>query len=354
MNFLYITINNNKLFIIKKIKLKHIRYTFYTLIFLWFIIFYYLIVNPIFIEPSKNKQDITANKQNLINHVTYLTTTEKERNYKEIETLDKVAEYIYELFKNAWCDKIRYQNYDAWWNNYKNIICNFDNKNKEKIIIWAHYDVDSDNTFLSENDKIKENFVWADDNASWIAWILELASMIWKNKSKINNSIELVAYNTEEMPFFSWKEMWSYIHAKSLFDNNEKVKYMISLEMIWYFSNEKIQNYPIRFLSRFYPSNWNYIAIVWKIYDFDIKDIKYSMLKYSNINVKSLSAPNYINWIDFSDHRNYWEFWYNAYMITDTSFYRNKNYHKSTDIIDTLDFEKMKEVINWVYWAIIK
>jgi len=29
-------------------------------------------------------------------------------------------------------------------------------------------------------------------------------------------------------------------------------------------------------------------------------------------------------------------------MITDTAFYRNPNYHASTDTIDTLDFDRMK------------
>jgi len=41
------------------------------------------------------------------------------------------------------------------------------------------------------------------------------------------------------------------------------------------------------------------------------------------------------------------------YMITDTSFFRNKNYHTAWDTIDILDFTKMKEVVKWVYWIII-
>jgi hypothetical protein len=33
-------------------------------------------------------------------------------------------------------------------------------------------------------------------------------------------------------------------------------------------------------------------------------------------------------------------------MLTDTAFYRNKNYHKSSDTIDTIDFERMCLVID--------
>jgi hypothetical protein len=32
-------------------------------------------------------------------------------------------------------------------------------------------------------------------------------------------------------------------------------------------------------------------------------------------------------------------------MITDTAFYRNKNYHKKTDTYEKLDYEKMREVV---------
>ena len=54
-----------------------------------------------------------------------------------------------------------------------------------------------------------------------------------------------------------------------------------------------------------------------------------------------------------SDQRNYWKFGYKALMINDTSFIRNPNYHLITDTIDTLDFEKMTEVINSTYKAAI-
>jgi hypothetical protein len=37
---------------------------------------------------------------------------------------------------------------------------------------------------------------------------------------------------------------------------------MISLEMIGFFSDEKIQKYPIRLMSWIYPEEANYIAIV--------------------------------------------------------------------------------------------
>jgi hypothetical protein len=41
-------------------------------------------------------------------------------------------------------------------------------------------------------------------------------------------------------------------------------------------------------------------------------------------------------------------------MINDTSFVRNPNYHLASDTIETLDFDKIAEVVNSSYNAIIE
>jgi hypothetical protein len=58
--------------------------------------------------------------------------------------------------------------------------------------------------------------------------------------------------------------------------------------------------------------------------------------------------------IDFSDHRNYWAFDYPAIMITDTAFYRNKNYHEQSDTMETLDLNRMGEVIRAMLVAVVE
>ena len=56
--------------------------------------------------------------------------------------------------------------------------------------------------------------------------------------------------------------------------------------------------------------------------------------------------------IDFSDHLNYWHFGFEALMITDTAFYRNKNYHEKGDKLETLDLKRMALVIEAVFEAL--
>jgi len=72
------------------------------------------------------------------------------------------------------------------------------------------------------------------------------------------------------------------------------------------------------------------------------------------MDASTLKAPSWLHGVNFSDHRNYWEFGYDAVMISDTAFYRNPNYHKETDTIGTLDFNKMKDVVKGVCWALFK
>ena len=57
--------------------------------------------------------------------------------------------------------------------------------------------------------------------------------------------------------------------------------------------------------------------------------------------------------IDRSDHQNYWRFGYDALMINNTGNYRNPNYHRRSDTMETLDIPKMMKVIDAIALAII-
>ena len=45
-----------------------------------------------------------------------------------------------------------------------------------------------------------------------------------------------------------------------------------------------------------------------------------------------------------SDHLCYWDEGFPALMLTDTALFRNPNYHKHTDTVETLDFEAMASI----------
>ena len=72
----------------------------------------------------------------------------------------------------------------------------------------------------------------------------------------------------------------------------------------------------------------------------------------SGIHVEKIVFPDGTGLAGRSDQRNYWELGYKAVMISDTSFLRNPNYHLVTDTIETLDFDKMKEVVDCCFKAV--
>lgn len=280
-------------------------------------------------------------------HLTTITKTKDFRHFMNVDQLNKTAAYIYDNFKK-YADTTYYQEYKVNDLTYKNVICvfnptlinSFGNNNSETIVVGAHYDA------CGQQEG-------ADDNASGVVGLLELARLL--KGQLFSRRIELVAYTLEEPPFFRTENMGSYVHAKSLVDNKIEVYGMISLEMIGYFKDErKTQDYPLGFLKLFYGSRGNYITLVNKFVKgkFSRKfTSKYKKTK--SIRTKRFNGPKALPGIDFSDHLNYWKLGFSALMITDTAFYRNKNYHENGDTMETLDLPKMAKVIDGVYLTLI-
>lgn len=295
-----------------------------------------LSLSALFVFPAKAQQ--RSDKEIIHNHLTAITKTGNYRNYRNINTLNEVADYIHSVFQN-YCDTTYFQEYLADGRLYKNVIGSIGVPNKERIVIGAHYDVYGDQE-------------GADDNASGVVGLLELARLLENHKADYR--IDFVAYSLEEPPFFRTQSMGSYVHAKSLNDANEVVKGMICLEMIGFFSEEpKSQTYPLPHKKIIYGNEADYIMIVQKMRNNSFSNQIKKLMKHAKlIDTKSIKAPASIPGIDFSDHLNYWAFGYDALMITNTSFYRNPNYHKPTDTMETLDLNKMAFVIDEVYYAL--
>ncbi len=274
----------------------------------------------------------------LKNDLRKITKTENSRNYLNTETLNFVADYIFEELAKC-CLQVYFQTFIVNETEYKNVIGSLGVDNSERIIIGAHYDV------AGEGEG-------ADDNASGVAGILELARLLSTDTLKYR--IDFVAYTLEEPPFFSTENMGSYVHAKELFENNINVKGMICLDMIGYYDDEpKSQKYPLGIFRLFYGNKGNFISVIQKFNNGSFgRQFNRTMKKNKLINTIFFRGPSFIRGVDFSDHRNYWKFGYDAVFITNTGFYRNPNYHRITDKKETLDIERMALVIEQLYYTI--
>jgi hypothetical protein len=60
--------------------------------------------------------------------------------------------------------------------------------------------------------------------------------------------------------------------------------------------------------------------------------------------IESLSFLASLPGVGWSDHWSFWEFGYEAVMVTDTAPYRNEHYHKPSDLPGTLDFDRLQKV----------
>ncbi len=286
-----------------------------------------------------------AQKERLYKDVKFLTELRPYRNYMNLTSLEQVSKYIEDVFNNSGLLGKK-QMWTARGKEYTNVIGIYNPGHNRTLVIGAHYDVCGDQP-------------GADDNASAVAGLLETARLLGENKPVIDYTIELVGYCLEEPPFFGTNEMGSYIHAESLFVNNIDVIGMICYEMIGYFSDvPNSQSFPSPELAKNYPSTANFIMTV-GIDKYDSFNTKVQQLMSigSEIDVYNISFPannEFSSLAGLSDQRNYWAFGYDALMINDTSFIRNPNYHLPTDTIETLDFNRMKAVINGAYNAITK
>lgn len=276
----------------------------------------------------------------LSKHLQEIIDTKAPRKYTNVEVLNNVSEYIHDVF-SEYGDTVYYQTYEAYDQEYRNVICVFGAEHEETVVVGAHYDVCGDQD-------------GADDNASGTAGLLELARQLKGQELKYR--IELVAYTLEEPPFFRSLLMGSHVHAKSLYDEGRKVYGMFCLEMIGYYDEtEGSQDYPLGFLKMFYGRKGDYITLVNKMHKAKFARKFSRKFKRSDmIKTKKFTGPKALEGIDFSDHLNYWKYGYSALMITDTAFYRNKNYHETTDTMETLDLPRMALVIDATLISLLK
>ena len=279
--------------------------------------------------PNKKKNLQLA--ENLKNHVYKLSHLIGDRSVFKYDKLNEAAEYIAEQFsKNGY--KVDFQEYRVLNKTVKNIIATKvgNSESQAIIIVGAHYDTCSN--------------PGADDNASAVAGLLELARTMASKPTE--RTIKFIAFVNEEPPFFKTKEMGSYVYAKEARERKEKIKAVIILEMIGYYTDKRFsQKYP-PFFGPFYPNKGNFIGVVGNFKSkWLVRQVSSSFKKQSSFPIKSMTTFAFIPGVDFSDHWSFWKENYDAVMITDTAFYRNSNYHKNSDTYDTLNYHNIAEVV---------
>lgn len=205
---------------------------------------------------------------------------------------------------------------------------------RETVVVGAHYDTVA-------------GTAGADDNATGVAALLELARMLRDSKPRKN--LRFVIFVNEEPPFFQTSRMGSLVYAQQLRRENVRVSAMISLEMLGFYSDDPgSQKYPA-LMSLFYPSRGNFIGFVGNPESRALVRRSIRAFRAStNFPSEGIAAPAEWPGIGWSDQWSFWQEQYPAIMITDTALFRYPYYHTTLDTADRLDFDRMARVVEGV------
>jgi hypothetical protein len=266
--------------------------------------------------------------QRLVRHVRRLAGDIGERNVGRPAALDAAARYIEAEFAAAG-HVVTWQRYDARGVESANLEVVLPGRRwpDESVVIGAHYDTVAGSP-------------GADDNASGVAALLELARLLGPHVPA--RTLKLVAFVNEEPPFFYFGRMGSRVYAEAARRRGENVRLMISLEMLGYYRDEPgSQAYPPLF-RHFHPDRGNFIAFVSNFRSARaMRRAEAAFRRHSDFPLETTATCGWIPGVAWSDHLSFWRAGYRAFMCTDTAFYRNPFYHGAQDTPEKLDYPRL-------------
>ncbi len=234
-----------------------------------------------------------------------------------------VQAYIREQF--AQWGEVRVQEFRHRGQQQQNLILNLsgvDAAASVPILVGAHYDA-------------VPGSPGADDNASGVAVLLELARAIALQPASY--PIRLVAFDLEE-----WGMVGSHCYAAHLKQQQQRLRLMLSLEMLGYRDGRPgSQHYPWP-LQYVYPRVGNFIGLIgnWPT-GLDLLRLRHH-LQPQGVPCQWLLAGargQFLPAVRRSDHAPFWDQGYPAVMVTDTAEFRNPHYHQPSDRLTTLDLD---------------
>lgn len=266
--------------------------------------------------------------------VRHLSHTIGERHFRRPEALSAAARYIEDQLSTVGVSVLTHEfivNNQSFVN-LEVIVPRADDSRSEPgcIVVGAHYDT-------------VPGTPGADDNASGVAALLELAQQL--GQERLERTLRFVFFPNEEPPFFPDAGMGSAAYAGKLRSEQVEVHVMMSLEMLGFYSDRaKSQKYPPG-LAFFHPDRGNFIGFISNLKSRQrLREVKRAFMASTEFPCESLAAPSWTIVVGLSDHHSFWTQGYPALMVTDTAFMRNPHYHGPSDSADTLDYPRFAEV----------
>ena len=254
------------------------------------------------------------------------------------QKLEEAATYIQDSLEK-WGFRVEHQEYRVWKTTVRNLIVHLlGAPEKPYYLLGAHYDTVS-------------HTPGADDNASAVAVVLEMARLISLGLVNPAAPLTLVFFTLEEPPIFGTPLMGSRVYASRAKKASHSIKGALILEMVGYYCHKPgCQSYPplVRQLLGL-PRVGDFIGIIGdgksrKL----VEGLESAFKENPQLPVHSLVVPlrGYpLPGSRLSDNASFWDRGSPAVMITDTAYYRNPNYHTSRDTPHTLDYGAMAQLV---------
>ena len=286
-------------------------------------------------------------RENLFKTVYNLSETIGMRcvDYGFYPNLCMARDYIVNEFEEMGYD-VELQNYMCKGKEVSNIIVTKRGTEDGEILICGHYDSCDDTP-------------GADDNATAVAGVLELARMMKDVPTK--KTIKFICFVNEEFPHYFGGTMGSMVYAKNARRIGEPIENVIVLEMIGYFSDEPYsQEYPDKRMEKIYPPIGNFIFVGGDKYSMKLVNdihnsfsdgIDFPIVSFPK-NQMEVFAFGKISDMNRSDHVSFQKYGYPAVFVSDTAHYRNPNYHTMNDTWDTLNYTKMEQVLQGLFSSV--
>jgi hypothetical protein len=224
-----------------------------------------------------------------------------------------------------------------------NVIGERDGQDPSRVIlVCAHYDSVAQSP-------------GADDNASGVAAMLGIARAAARHPAKA--SLRMVAFAFEESGLVGSGEYTASLGPIE----RARIATVVNLEMIGYKTSGP-QEYPggLGLLPEAddFPSTGDFIGMLGLSDQPGTPDTLLAARPYTpQLKVASVTIPRplvlFTPDLLRSDHAHFWKFGIPAVIVSDTSEFRNRHYHRPTDTIDTIDLDFATDVTRWLAAGVI-
>jgi Zn-dependent M28 family amino/carboxypeptidase len=203
-------------------------------------------------------------------------------------------------------------------------------ENQPKLLIVAHYDTVT-------------NSPGADDNASGVALLLELARVF--AKTRLHRTVEFIAVNLEENERNTEPKGRGLRGSRALAQHAREQEWdltgVVVLESVAYAGPDAIQAVP-EGLPIEVPTVGDFIAVIGNQASMALVQAFLQAAERSQPELPKMPLIVPGNGELFpdtrrSDHAPFWDEGYPAIMLTDTTNFRNPHYHQPSDTVETLN-----------------